>query len=127
MPSPGASAMAQAKEHRIREYLLGQLSEAEEEQVELRLLTDPDFAEEYDIVVNELTDDYASGKFDGQELKQMEDHFFKSNQRQDKLKFALALNAPAVKKLKAEMDAKRVKQRRFRRYLAIAASLLLLA
>lgn len=119
--------MAQAEEHRIKEYLLGQLTEAEEEQVELRLLTDPDFAEEYDIVVNELTDDYASGKFEGQELEQMESHFFTSTQRRDKLKFALALNAPAVKKLKADMDAKRDKQKRFRRYLAIAASLVLLA
>jgi len=119
--------MAHAEEHRIKEYLLGQLTEAEEEQVELGLLTDPDFADEYDIVVNEVTDDYVAGKLEGKGLKQVEGHFFTSTQRRDKLKFALAVNAPAVKKLKAKIDAKRDKQRRLRRYLAIAASLVLLA
>jgi CHAT domain-containing protein/tetratricopeptide (TPR) repeat protein len=114
--------MANAEEHRIREYLLGQLTEAEEEQVELRLLTEPDFAEEYDIVVHELTDDYTAGRFEGKELEQLEHHFFKSSERRDKLKFALAL-----KKRRSEMDSKRDRQRRFRRYLAIAASLALLA
>jgi methionine-rich copper-binding protein CopC len=84
--------MARAEEHKIREYLLGQLTEAEEEQVELRLLTEPDFAEEYDIVVNELTDDYIAGKFEGEDLKQVEEHFFRSPQRRNKLKFALALD-----------------------------------
>src|SRR6266550_4950300 len=119
--------MAQAEEHRIKQYLLGQLTGAEEEQVELRLLTDPDFAEEYDIVVNEVTDDYVAGKFEGEELKRVEEHFFTSTQRRDKLKFALALNAPAVKKLKAKTAADKGKKRRFTPYLAIAASLVLLA
>jgi CHAT domain-containing protein len=114
--------MARAEELKIRKYLLGQLTEAEEEQVELRLLTEPDFAEEYDIVVNEITDDYIAGKFEGQELEQMESHFFKSTQRRDKLKFALAL-----KKRKSEMDADKGKKNWLRPYLAIAASLLLLA
>jgi hypothetical protein len=84
--------MAHAEEHKIREYLLGQLTGAEEEQVELRLLTEPDFAAEYDIVVNEVTDDYIAGKFEGEELKQVESHFFKSSERQNRLKFAQALN-----------------------------------
>src|SRR5437867_10128644 len=90
VPSPGVSAMAQA-EHKLREYLLGQLTEAEDEQVELRLLTEPEFAEEYDIVVNEITDDYIAGRFEGDELRWVEEHFFKSSERRDKLKFALAL------------------------------------
>ncbi|MDX6289476.1 MAG: hypothetical protein QOH42_1275, partial [Blastocatellia bacterium] len=114
--------MAQAKEHKIKEYLLGELTEADEEQVEIRVLTDPDFAEEYDIVVNELTDDYIAGKFEGPELKQVEEHFFKSTQRRDKLKFALAL-----KKRKFEVDADVGKTTWFKPYLAIAASLVLLA
>ena len=63
--------MARADEHSIKEYLLGRLTEAEEEQIELRLLADPTFAEEYDIVVNELTDDYVTGKFAGEDLKQV--------------------------------------------------------
>ncbi|HWN10931.1 MAG TPA: CHAT domain-containing protein [Pyrinomonadaceae bacterium] len=79
------------EQNKLKEYLLGQLTEAEEEQVELRLLTEPDFAEEYDMVVDELTDDYVAGKFAGNELVQMEQHFFKSPERQSKLKFAQAL------------------------------------
>jgi len=84
--------MARADKKSITEYLLGRLTEAEEEQIELRLLTDPEFAEEYDIVVNEIVDDYVSGKFLGEELKQVEEHFFKSTERRSKLKFAQALH-----------------------------------
>ncbi len=108
--------MAQT-EHEIRAYLLGQLSEADEEQFELRLLTDPDFAEEYDIVVNEITDDYVADRFEGEELKLVEEHFFRSTQRRDKLKFALAL-----KERKQQKDIH--KRRVFPPYLAIAASIL---
>src|SRR5687767_11455715 len=83
--------MARADKNSITEYLLGRLTEAEEEQVELRLLTDPEFAEEYDIVVNEIVDDYVTSKFDGEERKQVEEYFFKSPERKNKLRFALAL------------------------------------
>lgn len=114
--------MAQT-EHKIREYLLGQLSEADEEQVELRLLSEPDFAEEYDVVVSEVTDDYVAGKFAGEELKQVEEHFFKSTQRRDKLKFALAL-----KERKADLGHDQGRKKGwYRPYLAIAASVLLIA
>src|SRR5882724_11840893 len=114
--------MAGADEYKIREYLLGRLSEAEEEQVELRLLTDPDFAEEYDIVVNELVDNYIAGKFEGENLKQVEDYFFRSPERRNKLRFTLAL-----KQRKADMvTTSGHKERSFGPYLAIAASLLLL-
>jgi len=113
--------MAHVGEHKLREYLLGQLGEGEEEQIELRLLTDPDFAEEHDIVVNEITDDYIAGRFEGPELDQVEDHFFKSADRRNKLQFALAL-----KKRKSDLskDDKGLIKRWFNPYLAIAASLL---
>jgi len=113
--------MARAELHKLRQYLLGQLTEAEEEQVELRLVSDRDFAEEYDVVVVEITDDYVAGKFAGEELRQVEDYFLRSTQRRDKLKFALAL-----KEHKSYLAAKRIRRKRLvRRSLAIAASLLL--
>ncbi len=113
--------MAGAELHKLRGYLLGQLAEAEEEQIELRLLTDSAFAEEYDIVVDELTDDYIAGKFVGKELEQVEQHFLKSPERRKKLRFALAL-----KQRKSELVANgRREKRLFGRYLAIAASVLL--
>lgn len=113
--------MAGAERHKLRQYLLGQLTEAEDEQVELRLLTEPDFAEEYDIVENEVIDDYVAGRFKGEDLKQVEEYFFKSQQRRNKLKFALAL-----KQRKSQMvTIKEHKKKTYRPYLAIAASLLL--
>src|SRR5437660_2816958 len=123
VPEFGASAMAQAEEHKIREYLLDQLTGAEGEQIELRLLTEPDFAEEFDIVVDEVTDDYLSGKFEGEELKRVEEHFFKSTERRNKLKFALALRAR-----KSDLNADKGRRRSwFKPYLAIAASVVVLA
>ena len=118
--------MARAEENKTKEYLLGQLTEAEEEQVELRLLTEPDFAEEYDIVVNEVTDDYIAGKFAGEDLERMETYFFKSTERRKKLKFALALK-PALKGQKLKRVAPKPKKNGFKPYLALAASLVLLA
>ena len=113
--------MARADKESITEYLLGRLTDADEEQVELRLLTDPEFAEEYDIVVNEIVDDYVAGKFEGEQAKQVEEYFFKSPERKKKLKFALAL-----KQRKSEMvRGKEHKQKTYRPYLAIAASVLL--
>src|SRR6185295_16916567 len=73
-----------------------------------------------DIVVDEITDDYISGKFEGEELKQVEDYFFKSNERRKKLRFALAL-----KEHKSYVVAKRKRKQFFQRSLAIAASVLL--
>ena len=113
--------MAGAERHKLRQYLLGQLTEAEAEEVEVGLLTEPDFAEEYDIVVDEVIDDYVAGRLKGEDLKQVEEHFFKSQQRRNKLKFALAL-----KQRKSEMvTIKGHKQKSYRPYLAIAASILL--
>lgn len=113
--------MAGAEEQKLKKYLLAQLTEAEEEQIEIRLLTDPDFAEEYDIAVDEITDDYVGGTFSGEELKQVEEHFFKAAQRRDKLKFALALKQRKSEKI----TDKGHKKRSSRLYEAIAASLLL--
>lgn len=112
--------MAGAEQQNLKEYLLGQLTEAEAEQLELRLLSEPAFAEEYDIVVNELTDHYAAGKFSGEELKQVEEYFFRASQRRDKLKFTLAL-----KLRREERKSEKRNKWSFRPYLAIAASLLL--
>lgn len=129
--------MARADKNSVNEYLLGRLTESDEEQVELRLLTDPEFAEEYDIVVNEIVDDYVGGKFGGEDLKQVEDYFFKHPERRSKLKFALALKqrkseiipspAPVPRQVEIPPDyfIKKHAPSWYRPYLAIAASLVL--
>lgn len=112
--------MAGAEQSKLKEYLLDQLTEDEEEQVEVRLLSDPDFVEEHDIVVDELVYDYVAGRLGGEDVQRMKDVFFQSSGREDKLKFALAL-----KQYKFDLDVKLHRQRLFKRYGAIAASLLL--
>jgi CHAT domain-containing protein len=113
--------MAGAEELKIRDYLLRRLSEPEEQQVELRLLNDPDFAEEYDIVEREIIDDYISGKFAAEDRRMIEEHYFNSDERRAKLKFALAL-----KRRKSELAiSQKTARRSYKPYLAIAASLLL--
>ncbi len=83
--------MNQAEKQQAREYLLGTVSETVSEQIELRLLADPEYADEFNTVVDQITDEYVKGAFQGEELKQVEQVFFKSAQRREKLHFALAL------------------------------------
>ncbi len=61
--------------------------------MELRLLTEPEFAEEFDIAVEDLTDAYVAGEIQGEDRKRAETYFFKSAERQKKLKYAQALKA----------------------------------
>ncbi|HJU91779.1 MAG TPA: hypothetical protein VJ656_02500 [Pyrinomonadaceae bacterium] len=75
----------------VRRYLLGQLDEAGEERLELRLLTDFAFSEEFDTIVDEIADQYAGEEFEGEAREQVEEHFLKSEERQQKVEFAREL------------------------------------
>lgn len=75
----------------IRKYLLGQTSEAERLDLEERLLADDDTYEELLIVENELTDEYLRGRLSQTELKNFETHFLLAPSRQEKLRFARAV------------------------------------
>lgn len=59
--------------------------------MEIRLLSDPKYAEEFDLVVDDIVDRYVAGEFKGDELERVQQYFFKSKQRQDKLRFARTL------------------------------------
>ena len=71
----GAFTIVQEEQHILRQYLLGQLTEADVEQVELRLLTDTGYAEELDIIVNELIDQYVEKELSKEELQRFEEYF----------------------------------------------------
>jgi CHAT domain-containing protein/Flp pilus assembly protein TadD len=106
----------------LRQYLLGQLTEADEEKVELRLLTEADYAEELDIIVDELIDQYVEEEgLAAEERKQLEQHFFKSSERVDKLKFALALKRQRSRRIFNKYQKKNL----LTFYLPIAASVLI--
>jgi CHAT domain-containing protein len=55
-------------------------------------MSDPVYAEEFDIAVDEITDQYLAGEIQGEERERVENYFFKSPQRRDKLKYAAALS-----------------------------------
>ncbi|HEX5874843.1 MAG TPA: tetratricopeptide repeat protein, partial [Pyrinomonadaceae bacterium] len=56
-------------------------------------MTEPEFAEEFDIAVEDLTDAYVAGEIQGEDRKRAETYFFKSAERQEKLKYAQAFKA----------------------------------
>jgi tetratricopeptide (TPR) repeat protein len=86
------------------------------------LLTEPEFARQLDLAVDEIIDQYVLGKFTGVELDRVRNHFLRSEERQAKLRFALAL-----KEQKARRSARQESPtRQFPPYLAIAASVLAL-
>ncbi|HSD47173.1 MAG TPA: CHAT domain-containing protein [Pyrinomonadaceae bacterium] len=88
--------------------------------MEHRLLTDPEYGREFDTAVDQIIDRYVAGEFRGTDLDQVRNYFLKSEQRQEKLRFALAL--------KEQKERSRVVggrgRKRFTSYLAIAASFL---
>jgi len=96
--------------------LLGRLAQAEEEEVELRLLAVADYGVELDIVTDELIDEYLEGELPTTDKKQFEEYFLKSQVRQDKLGFALAL-----KKRKAKL---RSRTKLYKFYVPVAAAAL---
>ena len=117
-----ARTIVQAEKDKLKQYLLGKLTEAEEDQVELRLLSEPDYAEEFDALVYELTDQYVAGEVEGEDRDRVEQYFLKSADRQHKLRFSLALNEYAKEK-NTRHDKKKSP---FIPYLAIAAGILVI-
>lgn len=77
---------------RIRRYLLGQLSDGAREEFEQKLLVDKELFEELLVVEDELNDEYLLGDLPRDERIQFEEHFLSVPERQEKLRFARALN-----------------------------------
>ena len=55
------------------------------------MLNDAEYGEELDTIVDELTDQYVAGEVQGAEREQMEQYFFASPARREKLRVAAAL------------------------------------
>jgi anti-sigma factor RsiW len=110
----------------IHDYLLGTLPAERLEELEQRILSDDDFHQEVEIAEEELLDDYVQGKLAVQERPLFEKHFLASPLRQQRLKFAFALQ----KKLNsaASTSPRRIRSRPASLYpYALAASLVLAA
>ena len=77
---------------KIREYLLGNLSEEDQRLVDERLLTESGFLDELLAGEDDLIDDYVCDDLSQGNRSGFEQHFLCSPERQQKLKFAIALN-----------------------------------
>src|SRR6185295_19078986 len=88
-----------------------QLNEEAEEEVEIRLLSDSRYAEEFDLVVDEIVDRYVADEFKGGELERVRNYFFRSTDRQDKLRFARTLKERERKEPPPSPNPKPIKRR----------------
>jgi hypothetical protein len=79
-------------QERIRRYLLGQLTDGAREEIEQNLLTNAELFEELLAAEDELIDEYLAGELPRDERVQFEQHFLAAPERQEKLRFARALN-----------------------------------
>ncbi|MGZ8844355.1 MAG: tetratricopeptide repeat protein, partial [Pyrinomonadaceae bacterium] len=79
-------------QERLRRYLLGQLADDAREEVEKELLASDEVFQELLMVEDELIDEHLSGQLDAGELRAFEKNFLATPERNQKLKFGLALN-----------------------------------
>ena len=77
---------------KIRKYLLGYIQvEDERRKIEERLMLDDDYFEEILMQEEELIQDYVDNHLNADERRRFEKHFFISEERRQKIKFARAL------------------------------------
>lgn len=79
LPEPGGE--------KIRDYLLGNLTDDNRAEVEGQLLDDDLFFEELSVSENELVDDYFAGRLTESEKLQFETHFLIAPERKAKFRF----------------------------------------
>jgi anti-sigma-K factor RskA len=89
----------------IRKYLLGNIqAEDERRKIEERLMFDDDYFEEILMQEEELIQDYVDGHLSAGERRRFEKHFFISEERRHKIKFARALRRYIDKHFKVTAD-----------------------
>jgi hypothetical protein len=84
-------ALSDHDQARIRDYLLGKLSETEQEQIEERLMVEDDFFEEFEILKGELVEEYREGQLTPKEQESFKAGFLSSPEGRKSEVFALAI------------------------------------
>jgi len=79
-------------EARVREYLLGQLSEPEQEKLEERLMVEDELFDEFEVSKDLLVEEYCAGGLESAERHFFEEHFLRSVEGQQRREFVLAMN-----------------------------------
>jgi hypothetical protein len=85
-------ALSNHDEARIREYLLGHLSEEEQEKIEERLMVDDDLFEELEISKGELIEEYCAGELDEKEHQWFGGHYLATPEGKRRYTFTSALS-----------------------------------
>lgn len=79
------------EQKKLREYILGEISDEERSVLEDRLMTDDDYFQELSMVEEDLIQNYVDDNLDPAEQAKFEQRFLISEENQQKIKFALAL------------------------------------
>ena len=85
-------ALSNHDQARIRQYLLGHLSDEEQQNIEERLMTEDDLFEELEISKGELIEEYCAGELSEPEHQWFEQHYLASPEGRQRHTFTLALN-----------------------------------
>jgi hypothetical protein len=83
---------------RMRRYLLGQLSESECQSVEQQFVSDSNYRQEVRILEDDLVDDYVTRRMSHDDLAQFEAHYLVTQQKQEKVLVARALNSYVLRR-----------------------------
>lgn len=85
-------ALTNHDQAKIRQYLLGHLSDEEQQEIEERLMTDDDLFEELEISKGELIEEYCAGELNQNEHQWFERHYLASPEGRQRYTFTVALN-----------------------------------
>ena len=78
---------------KIRDYLLGHLTEEEQERIEERLMVEDDFFEELEISKGELIEEYQAGELSQNDHEWFQHHYLATPEGKRRHTFALALDS----------------------------------
>ena len=85
---------------KIREYLLGKLSETDQLMLEERLLNDENLVQEFEVSKGEVVEEYYAATLSGEERRYLEHHLLASPEGRQRYELMLTLDR--LKKRKAE-------------------------
>lgn len=86
-------ALTKNDETRIRDYLLGHLSDEEQQKIEERLMADDELFEELEISKGELIEEYCANELAKDDYQWFKDHYLASVEGRQRRDFALALDS----------------------------------
>lgn len=78
---------------KIREYLLGKLSDAEQQKIEEMLMLDDELFQELEVSKGELVDEYCAGELGPNEQQWLERHYLATPEGNERRLFAVALGS----------------------------------